>query len=42
MPQKLIAKTVTLNGQTVTLEIGRYAEQATAAVLAKCQDMWFW
>ena len=32
------SKTVVVNGQTITLEIGRYAEQAAAAVLAKCQD----
>lgn len=32
------SKTIIVNGQTITLEIGRYAEQATAAVLAKAND----
>jgi len=34
----LLKKTVTVNNQEITLEIGRYAEQASAAVLARCQD----
>ncbi|MCX6816963.1 MAG: polyribonucleotide nucleotidyltransferase [Candidatus Beckwithbacteria bacterium] len=34
----LLSKTVTINNQEITLEVGRYAEQATAAVLAKCGD----
>ncbi|MDZ7586867.1 MAG: polyribonucleotide nucleotidyltransferase [Patescibacteria group bacterium] len=32
------SKTVVVNGQTITFEIGRYAEQATAAVLVKAND----
>lgn len=38
MSVKLIAKTVKVNGQTITFEIGRYAEQATSAVLVKAND----
>lgn len=34
----ITSKTVVVNGQTITFEIGRYAEQATAAVLAKAND----
>ncbi|KKS79937.1 MAG: Polyribonucleotide nucleotidyltransferase [Candidatus Beckwithbacteria bacterium GW2011_GWA2_43_10] len=32
------SKTVVVNGQTITFESGRYAEQATAAVLVKAND----
>lgn len=32
------SKTVAVNDQTITFEIGRYGEQASAAVLVKCQD----
>ncbi|MFH0942793.1 MAG: polyribonucleotide nucleotidyltransferase [Candidatus Beckwithbacteria bacterium] len=34
----ITSKSVEVNGQTITFELGRYAEQATAAVLAKAND----
>jgi len=34
----LLSKTVTVNNQAITLEIGRFAEQATSAVLVRCGD----
>lgn len=38
MSKNIIEKTVEVNGQTITFELGRYAEQATAAVIAKAND----
>lgn len=35
---KIISKTVEIGGRTLTLEVGRFAEQATAAVLARYGD----
>lgn len=36
--QNLITKTIELSGRTLTLEVGRFAEQANAAVLARYGD----
>lgn len=36
--KKILKKTVTVNGKELIFEIGRFAEQATAAVLARCGD----
>jgi len=35
---KIISKTVEVGGRNLTLEVGRFAEQATAAVLARYGD----
>jgi len=35
---KIISKSVEIGGRTLTLEVGRFAEQATAAVLARYGD----
>lgn len=38
MSGKIIKKSIGLNGRTLSLEIGRFAQQATAAVLARYGD----
>ena len=35
---KLVEKSIEVGGRTLTLEVGRFAEQATAAVLARYGD----
>ena len=35
---KIISKSAEIGGKTITLEVGRFAEQATAAVLARYGD----
>jgi polyribonucleotide nucleotidyltransferase len=35
---KIISKSVDIGGRTLTLEVGRFAEQATSAVLARYGD----
>lgn len=35
---KIVSKSIELNGRTLTLEVGRFAEQASAAVLARYGD----
>ncbi len=35
---KLISKSIEIGGRTITLEVGRFAEQATSAVLARYGD----
>lgn len=37
-PNKIIEKKVEINGQTITFSLGRFAEQATSAVLIRCND----
>jgi len=36
--QKIVKKSVEINGRTLSLEVGRYAEQANAAVIAQYGD----
>ncbi len=38
MSQKIIKKSIEVGGRTLSLEVGRYAEQASAAVLAQYGD----
>ena len=38
MSSKIIKKTVSVNNQEITFELGRFAEQATAAVLVRSGD----
>jgi polyribonucleotide nucleotidyltransferase len=35
---KIISKSTEIGGRTLTLEVGRFAEQATSAVLARYGD----
>src|SRR3990170_2634155 len=35
---KFVSKSINIGGRTLTLEVGRFAEQATAAVLARYGD----
>ena len=37
-PKKIIEKKLAINGQEITFTLGRFAEQATSAVLIRCAD----
>lgn len=39
---KIVSKSLEVGGKTITLEVGRLAEQAEAAVLARIGDTMVW